>query len=78
LAVQNVISGNYAERAVLANESLSSSTSNACFSGADGGLGLVRGYVTSVGAGKQLVSDSYLSNFRSSALFLEPGAQEEE
>lgn len=63
--MQNVISGNYAERAVLANESLLPSTGNACFSRADGGLGLVRGYVTSVGAGKQLVSNSHLSNFSS-------------
>ncbi|XP_059462665.1 ATP-dependent zinc metalloprotease FTSH 10, mitochondrial-like isoform X2 [Corylus avellana] len=61
----NVISSNYAERAVLASESLLPSTGNACFSRADGGLGLVRGYVTSVGAGKQLVANSHLSNFSS-------------
>ncbi|XP_059463347.1 ATP-dependent zinc metalloprotease FTSH 10, mitochondrial-like isoform X2 [Corylus avellana] len=65
LSRSNVISSNYAERAVLASESLLPSTGNACFSRADGGLGLVRGYVTSVGAGKQLVANSHLSNFSS-------------
>jgi hypothetical protein len=50
---------------VLGNESFLPSTGNACFSRTDGGLGLVRGYVTSVGAGKQLVSNSHLSNFSS-------------
>ena len=62
---QNVNSGNYTERTVLPNESLFSSSGNACISRGDGGLGLVRGYVTCVGAGKQLVSNSYLSNFSS-------------
>lgn len=50
---------------MLPNESLFSSSGNACISRGDGGLGLVRGYVTCVGAGKQLVSNSYLSNFGS-------------
>lgn len=50
---------------MLPNESLFSSSGNGCISRGDGGLGLVRGYVTCVGAGKQLVSNSYLSNFGS-------------
>ncbi|GMY14503.1 ATP-dependent zinc metalloprotease FTSH 10, mitochondrial-like isoform X1 [Fagus crenata] len=62
---RNVNSGNYTERTVLPNESLFSSSGNACISRGDGGLGLVRGYVMCVGAGKQLVSNSYLSNFSS-------------
>ncbi|KAG6693033.1 hypothetical protein I3842_10G143700 [Carya illinoinensis] len=52
-------------RTVLPNDSLLASTGNACISRVDGGLGLVRGYITSVGAGKQLVSNSFLSNFNS-------------
>ncbi|KAG7960724.1 hypothetical protein I3843_10G138200 [Carya illinoinensis] len=52
-------------RTVLPNDSLLASTGNACISRVDGGLGLVRGYITSVGAGKQLLSNSFLSNFNS-------------
>nr|POF08811.1 atp-dependent zinc metalloprotease ftsh 10, mitochondrial [Quercus suber] len=62
---RNVNSGNYTERRLLPNESHSSSSGSACISRVDGGLGLVRGFVTSFGAGKQLVSNSYLSNFSS-------------
>ncbi|PQQ09967.1 ATP-dependent zinc metalloprotease FTSH 10 mitochondrial-like [Prunus yedoensis var. nudiflora] len=40
-------------------------TGNACISGVDGELGLLRGYLTYKGAGKQLVSNTYLSNFKS-------------
>lgn len=60
--VQNIISSG---RTVLPNDSLLASTGNACIPRVDGGLGLVRGYLTSVGAGKQLVSNSFLTNFNS-------------
>ncbi|KAF3959325.1 hypothetical protein CMV_015852 [Castanea mollissima] len=62
---RNLNSGNYTERSLLPNESHLSSSGSACISRLDGGLGLVRGFVTSFGAGKQLVSNSYLSNFSS-------------
>ena len=65
MAAQNVNSGNYTERSLLPNESHLSSSGSACISRVDGGLGLVRGFVTSFGAGKQFVSNSYLSNFSS-------------
>ncbi|KAL4605053.1 hypothetical protein ACB092_09G000800 [Castanea dentata] len=62
---RNLNSGDYTVRSLLPNESHLSSSGSACISRLDGGLGLVRGFVTSFGAGKQLVSNSYLSNFSS-------------
>uniref|UniRef100_A0A5B6ZP19 AAA+ ATPase domain-containing protein n=1 Tax=Davidia involucrata TaxID=16924 RepID=A0A5B6ZP19_DAVIN len=61
---RNVISGNYGVRQLLLNETLCSST-NAGIARVDGGLGLVRGYLTSIGAGRQIVSNTYLSEFNS-------------
>uniref|UniRef100_A0A5B7BTB5 Uncharacterized protein n=1 Tax=Davidia involucrata TaxID=16924 RepID=A0A5B7BTB5_DAVIN len=59
---RNVISGNYGVRCLLLNETLSSST-NAGIAGVDGGLGLVRAYLTSIRAGRKIVSNSYLAEF---------------
>ncbi|CAK9185320.1 unnamed protein product [Ilex paraguariensis] len=53
-----VISGNCGVRSAL-------STENACMERVDGGLGLVRGYLTSIGAGKKVVSNTYLLEFNS-------------
>lgn len=58
---QNIISANYGIREVLSKELVAS---NGC---SGEGLGLVRGYLTSIGAvtGKQLVSNKYLPGFNS-------------
>ncbi|KAH7842815.1 hypothetical protein Vadar_009527 [Vaccinium darrowii] len=57
----NIISGNYGLREVLSKELVAS---NGCSAE---GLGLVRGYLTSIGAvtGKQYVSSTYLPGFNS-------------
>ncbi|KAG5553943.1 hypothetical protein RHGRI_011718 [Rhododendron griersonianum] len=59
--MMNIISGNYGVREVLSKELVAS---NGC---SGEGLGLVRGYLTSIGAvtGKQLVSNTYLPGFNS-------------
>ncbi|XP_021825534.1 ATP-dependent zinc metalloprotease FTSH 10, mitochondrial-like [Prunus avium] len=60
---RNVISGTYNGRTTFLHETVP--LGNACISGVDGELGLLRGYLTYNGAGKQLVSNTYLSNFKS-------------
>lgn len=59
--LQNIISGNYGLREVLSKELVAS---NGC---SGEGLGLVTGYLTSIGAvtGKQYVSSTYLPGFNS-------------
>ncbi|CAK9179444.1 unnamed protein product [Ilex paraguariensis] len=52
------ISGNCGVRSVLSDET-------ACTARVDGGLGFVRGYLTSIGAGKQIISNTYLLEFNS-------------
>ncbi|KAJ0088648.1 hypothetical protein Patl1_31848 [Pistacia atlantica] len=61
---KNVVSGNYNARTALSNESILPSTplGNACISHVGGGLNLAKGFFTSAGAGKQLVSNTYVSN----------------
>ena len=46
-------------------ESHLSSSGSECISRVNGGLGLMRRFVTSFEVGKQLISNSYLSNFSS-------------
>lgn len=58
-----MISGTYNGRTTFLQETVP--LGNACISGVDGELGLLRGYLTYNGAGKQLVSNTYLSNFKS-------------
>ncbi|KAM5560154.1 ATP-dependent zinc metalloprotease FTSH 8, mitochondrial [Rosa sericea] len=59
---KNVIWVNYNVRAALRHEPLAPLGGNA---GISGGLGLLRGYITYNGAGKQLVSNTYMSNLKS-------------
>ncbi|XP_062002635.1 ATP-dependent zinc metalloprotease FTSH 10, mitochondrial-like [Rosa rugosa] len=59
---KNVIWVNYNGRAALRHEPPTPLGGNA---GISGGLGLLRGYLTYSGAGKQLVSNTYMSNLKS-------------
>ncbi|XP_059667838.1 ATP-dependent zinc metalloprotease FTSH 10, mitochondrial-like [Cornus florida] len=61
---RSVIPCNHGVRSVLLNESLSPSI-DACIARFDGGLGFVRGYLTSIGVGRQIVSKASSSEFHS-------------
>lgn len=67
-SLQDVFSGTCNGRPTFPYESFSPSTTtplgNASFYGGDAGLGLSRGYVTYNGAGKQLISNAYVSNLK--------------
>ncbi|KAK9289660.1 hypothetical protein L1049_007818 [Liquidambar formosana] len=64
---RNVLLGNYKGRSLLSDDWLlrTMPLGNACNARVDGELGLVRGYLTSVGPGKQLASNTYLWDFNS-------------